>query len=218
MSLVHRLSGLGLLKLRLLMLFGRGSALFRVACADVFLYRYSSVAPLLNMRRRLKAVMDVFDDMVRYGIGRTYCSVGQDLGFWSLYPVTHDDLDVVRGLGIGGFYQVASGVHYRLSNFIHSVVVHRRDEAVRGWRNWIREDPMVHPYRWLQPDLVPPAPFLQCEPHLTPGGSGVFADPAKTDEEFRKAWLPYKGIPALRNSVVKLMGGYHFSLRFLCPG
>ena len=50
---------------------------------------------------------------------------------------------------------------------------------------------MVHPYRWLRPDLVPPAPFLQCEPCLTPDGSGVLADPAGIDEEFRKAWLPY---------------------------
>ena len=50
---------------------------------------------------------------------------------------------------------------------------------------------MVHPYKWLRPDLVPPAPFLQCNPHLTPGGSGVLAGPAKIDEEFRKAWLPY---------------------------
>ena len=70
-------------------------------------------------------------------------------------------------------------------------VVHRRDEAIRRWRNWIREDPLVHPYRWLRPDLVTPAPFLQCEPHLTPGGSGVLSDPARIDEEFRKAWLPY---------------------------
>ena len=54
-----------------------------------------------------------------------------------------------------------------------------------------REDPLVHPYRWLRPDLVPPAPFLQCEPHLTPDGSGVLSDPARIDEEFRKAWLPY---------------------------
>ena len=51
--------------------------------------------------------------------------------------------------------------------------------------------PLVQPYRWLRPDLVPPAPFLQCKPRLTPGGSGVLADPAKIDEEFRKAWLPY---------------------------
>ena len=70
-------------------------------------------------------------------------------------------------------------------------MVYRRDEAIRGWRNWIREDPSVHPYRWLRPDLVPPAPFLQCEPCLTPGGSGVLSDPARIDEEFRKAWLPY---------------------------
>ena len=50
---------------------------------------------------------------------------------------------------------------------------------------------MAHPYKWLRPDLIPPARFLQCQPHLTPGGSGVLADPAKIDEEFRKAWLPY---------------------------
>ena len=69
--------------------------------------------------------------------------------------------------------------------------MHRRDEAIRGWRSWIREDPLVHPYRWLRPDLVPPAPFLQCKPHLTPGDSGVLADPARIDEEFRKDRLPY---------------------------
>ena len=36
-----------------------------------------------------------------------------------------------------------------------------------------------------------PAPFLQCDPLITPGGSGVLAEPGRTDEEFRKAWLPY---------------------------
>ena len=40
-------------------------------------------------------------------------------------------------------------------------------------------------------DLVPPSPFLQCHRALTPGGSGVLADPARIDEEFCKAWLPY---------------------------
>ena len=38
---------------------------------------------------------------------------------------------------------------------------------------------------------VPLASFLLCKPHLTPGGSGVLADPAKIGEEFRKVWLPY---------------------------
>ena len=44
---------------------------------------------------------------------------------------------------------------------------------------------------WLRPGLVPPAPFLQCEPHLLPGVSGVLSDPSRIDEEFRKALLPY---------------------------
>ena len=50
---------------------------------------------------------------------------------------------------------------------------------------------LVVPYRWLRPDLVPPAPFLQCDPYLTAGGSGVLAGPSRIDDEFRKAWLPY---------------------------
>ena len=49
----------------------------------------------------------------------------------------------------------------------------------------------MHPYKWLRPDLVPPAPFLQCDPGLSPGGSGILSDPSRIDEEFRKAWLPY---------------------------
>ena len=48
-----------------------------------------------------------------------------------LYPVTLDDLSSVRGLGIGDFHRVVSDVHHRLSDFIHAVVVHRRDEAIR---------------------------------------------------------------------------------------
>ena len=55
----------------------------------------------------------------------------------------------------------------------------------------MREDPLVHPYKWLRPDLVPPAPLLQCDPALTPGGSGVLADLLRIDEELQKAWLPY---------------------------
>ena len=69
------------------MVLGRESALFRVVRlgghqvrkarghvsdanddAGVFLYRDSSIAPLLDMRRRSKAVISVLDAMVRYGI------------------------------------------------------------------------------------------------------------------------------------------------------
>ena len=62
---------------------------------------------------------------------------------------------------------------------------------------------MVHPCKWLRPDLVPPAPFLQCKPHLTPGGSGVFADPARIDEEFRKACLPHFCCSGQRDTSLK---------------
>ena len=55
-----------------------------------------------------------------------------------LYPVTLEDLNVIRGVGLGEFYRAVSDVHRRLSDFIHAIVVHRRDEAIRGWRNWVR--------------------------------------------------------------------------------
>ena len=174
----------------------RGCAANAHDAADVFLYRDSSIAPLLDLRRRFKAVMELLDAMIRCGVSLSRSlelSAQWDriLAFGPFYPVTLDDLQVVRGVGLGDFYHVVCGIHRRLSDFIHAIVVHRRDEAIRGWRNWVREDPLVHPYKWLRPDLVPPAPFLQCKPHLSPGGSGVHADPARIDEEFRKAWLPY---------------------------
>ena len=55
----------------------------------------------------------------------------------------------------------------------------------------MREDPFVHPYKWLRPEPVSLAPFLQYDPALTPGGSGVLADLLRIDEDFRKAWLPF---------------------------
>ena len=50
----------------------------------------------------------------------------------------------------------------------------------------VSEDPLAHSFKWLRPDMVPTAPFLQCKPHLTPVGSGVPGDPASIE-----AWLPY---------------------------
>ena len=197
------------------LILGRGAALFRMVqlggqwvrraranaadaldAADVFLYRDFSIALLLDMRRRFKAVMDILDAMIRYGVSLSRsveltAQWDQILALDPMYRVTEDDLSVGRGLDIGAFFDVVAGVHRRLCEFVHQVVVNRRDEAVGGWRNWIREDPLVHPNRWLRPDLVPPAPFLQCEPCLTPDGSGVLSDPNQIDAEFRKAWLPY---------------------------
>ena len=76
-------------------------------------------------------------------------------------------------------------------DFLHKVVVSRRDVAVRSWRSWMLEDDKVHPYRWLKPDLVAPAPLLCCDPCLDVDGSGVLSDPGRIDEQFRDAWLPF---------------------------
>ena len=81
-------------------------------------------------------------------------------------------------------------LYSRLSEFIHRVVVQRRDVAITAWRSWLREDPLVHSHKWLRPDLVQPAPFSPVRCSLD---SWWFwsADVARIDEEFRKAWLPY---------------------------
>ena len=121
----------------------RSSAVDVHDAADVFLYRDSSDAPLLDMRRRFRAVMGVLDAMIRSGISlaRSVELTAQ----WDrmvvvgpIYPVALDDLHAIQGLGLGDFYRVVSSIHRRLSDFIHSVVVHRRDEAIREWRNWLR--------------------------------------------------------------------------------
>ena len=138
------------------MVLGRGGALLRMVqlggpwvrrahanaadaldAADIFLYRDFSLAPLLDMRRRFKAVMDVLGAMIRYGLSLSRsveltAQWGQILAIGPMYPFTLDDLSAGRDLGIGAFFDAAAGVHRRLSDFIHQVVVHRRDAAVRG--------------------------------------------------------------------------------------
>ena len=46
----------------------RANAADAIDAADVFLYRDFSIAPLLDMRRRFMAVMDILDAMIRYGV------------------------------------------------------------------------------------------------------------------------------------------------------
>ena len=167
--------------------------------------------------------MDVLNAMIRNGISLAWsveltAQWDRILAIGPLYRVTIGDLDVVWGAGLGEFHRTVSDVHHRLSDFIHAIVVHRRDEAIRGWRSWLREDPLVHPYKWLRPNLVPPAPFLQCKPHLAPGGSGVLADLASERLGFASLVLSLLKNTSLGNSIVKLMGGYRFYLRLSCPG
>ena len=60
-----------------------------------------------------------------------------------------------------------------MTDFVQKWVIRGREFAIRGWRNWVLEDPLVHPYK-LGPYLVPPAPFLSFDPKDTVDGSGVF--------------------------------------------
>ena len=153
--------------------------------ADVFLYRDSSVAPMLDMRRRFKAFVDVLGAMIRSGISLSRSvelAVQWDrilaLGPIGVWTLVHSFMPLLMFIAV-------LAILFILLLFI---VVMRR---LGGGGVGFQEDPLMHPYRWHRLDLVPPALFLQCKPHLTPGGSGVLSDPARIDEEFRKAWLPY---------------------------
>ena len=103
-----------------------------------------------------------------------------------------DDLLRVQGSGLGcWFHEVVGDLHTGLSDYIHRIVFHRRDEAIRSWRGWLREDPLVRPHRWLRPGLVPPSPFCGVTLVLLLVGLGFWLVLIGSMREFRKAWLPY---------------------------
>ena len=123
---------------------------------DVHLYRVSS-APLL-------AILDVLDGSIRHGVSLSrfvelLLQWDQCLRLGPSGPVTEDDYFAVGSCGLGESRRLVGDLYSRLTDFIHRVVVHRLDVAITAWRSWLREDPLVHPYKWLRPDLVPPAPF-----------------------------------------------------------
>ena len=63
----------------------RGDAAHVHDAADIFLYRDSSIAPLLDMRRRFKAVMDVLDSMISHlaTLARSVGTLSRWMIFWS---------------------------------------------------------------------------------------------------------------------------------------
>ena len=75
--------------------------------------------------------MDVLGAMIRYGVSLSRlleltAQWDQILALGPMYLVTLDDLSFGRDLGIGAFCDAAAGVHRRLCDFIHQVVVLRR--------------------------------------------------------------------------------------------
>ena len=126
---------------------------------DVFMYRDSSIALLLDFGRRFKAVKDVLDAMIHDGISLAQSveltlQWDEILGVGLVNPITLEDFQSAGGGDLCEVRRVTGDLHCWVSDFIHRVFVHRRDDAIRGRRNWQREDPLVHPYKWLWPDVV----------------------------------------------------------------
>ena len=174
----------------------RANAADALDAADVFLYRDLSVAPLLNMRRRFKVVMDLLGAMIRSGVSLSRSveltiQWNQILALGPVFPVTLDDLSVDCGLGIGAFFEVASDVHRRLSDFIHQVVIHRRDAAIQGGVIGLGKIPWYIPIVGFGLIWCRLLPFFSVSLIALLMVQVFFSDPNQIDAEFRKAWLPY---------------------------
>ena len=224
---------------------GRGRASFRVVklgghrirkargyaadphdAADVSLYRDSSIVPLLDLRRRLKAVMELLDAMIRCGVSLSRSlelSAQWDriLLIGPLFPVTLDDLQVVRGVGLGDFYHGVRGIHRRLSDFIHAIVVHRRMRLLGVGEIGFGK---IHLFTrvsglgliWFH---LPLFFSVNCIFHLMVLVFYLIL-PGLTRNSERPGFPIFvalgKGRPALRNSIARLRGGYLCYRRFLC--
>ena len=179
---------------------GRSSSrLYRVSqgdevdinCAQFFVN--SSLSPVLLFRRRLKSVAGVLKGIRDNGFTQSrwdalvrcwgaVCRHGPCGPISSLHPWFPRDLH--------GFYRWVFDSIELLNGFLRQVVITRRDEGIRKWKGWLREDLSSRPYAWLRPDFVPPSPFLIVHGSSTQS-SHVVVEPHLIDAEFRKAWLPY---------------------------
>ena len=126
-----------------------------VTCAQFFVN--SSLSPVLLFRRRLKSVADVlkgirskvftqsrWDALVRYWWA--VCRHGPCGPISSLHP-----WDDWLPPDLHGFYRWVFDSIEVLNGFFRQVVVSRRDEGIRRWKGWLREDLSCRPYAWLRP-------------------------------------------------------------------
>ena len=134
--------------------------------AEDHLFRSYTSALVLALKRWLQIVAHLLNRITRYGFtlsrrlehrNRESCIVsGDPVGVveWGL-------LVACLAAELDEFVSRVDDPIVRITDFVHQVVVHRREFAVRGWTSWVLEDPLVHLYRWLHPDPAPPAPFPQ---------------------------------------------------------
>ena len=115
---------------------------------DVSLYRDSSAAPVLDLRRNLKAILDLLDSIIRFG-----ASLARDVQLVHLWDsvvqlgsLHVEEYAAARVCGIVESLGLVDGLYGRVSAFVKVLVAHRRSAGIIAWRNWVREDPLVHPF------------------------------------------------------------------------
>ena len=150
----------------------------------------------LLFRRRLKSVADVLKGIRSKGF--TQSRWDALLRYWGAV-CRHGPCGPISSLhpwenwvppDLHGFYKWVFDSLEVLNGFLRQVVVSRRDDGIRRWNRWLREDLSSRPYVWLRPDFVPPPPFLVVkDPHSQ--SSRIIVEPHLIDAEFRKAWMPY---------------------------
>ena len=163
-------------------------------CAQFFVN--SSLSPVLLFRRRLKSVADVLKGIRNRGF--TQSRWDALLGCWEAV-CRHGPCGPISSLrpwddwippDLHGFYKWVFDSLEVLNGFVRQVVISRRDEGIRRWTRWLREDLSSRPYVWLRPDFVPPSPFLVVKDPQT-GSSRILVEPHLIGAEFRKAWMPF---------------------------
>ena len=112
----------------------------------------SSPPSLLTLKRRLRIVA-----ILLWGIVHDAFTLAKGLELnnqWSCIVGSGPDgvLDwrlLVDGpaAGLDEFGARVEASIFKITDFVRQVVFHRRDFTVRRWRNWVLEDPLVHPYR-----------------------------------------------------------------------
>ena len=166
----------------------RGDVADPTSASEAHVFRDCSIAPLRVLKRRLRAVSDLLRSIGRNGFtssGGLELDVQWEgvLGAGPVGSVAWDGLVAGPSAGVDIFSTRVGEAIDRITEVVLCIEVH--------WRTWVLEDPLVDLYKWLRPDLVPPAPFLNCDPDVTPDGSGVLVAPGAIDEQFGKAWLPF---------------------------
>ena len=159
--------GRGLLRIRNRRLGGRAaggrssSRLYRVSqgddvdvhCTQYFVH--SSLSPVLLFRRRLKSVADVLKGIKGKGFTQSrwdallmrwgaVCRYGPCGPISSLHP-----WDNWVPPDLHGFHRWVFDSLEVLNGFVRQVVISRRDEGIRRWNRWLREDLSSRPYAWL---------------------------------------------------------------------